>query len=110
MNFTNMKVSICSMKDLSSLEKQAETGQDNLNLKTCMFGNRNWKEWCQIIHKNCDWKKNEQSDLDIIYNRIIIHNCQKWRMIVQQKISMTSSDKWSTNMLTIDFVIENTSK
>ena len=96
--------------DLPSLGKQAEIGQDNLNLKTCIFGNRDWKEWCQIIHEDCDWKKNEQPDLDIIYEGIIIHNCRKWRAIVQQKISMASPDERSTNMLTIDFAIENTSK
>ena len=64
MNFTNMKVSICSTEDLSSLWKWAETRQDNLNPETCMFDNRDWKEWCQIIHKNCDWKNDKTDEKD----------------------------------------------
>jgi hypothetical protein len=99
-NSSNWKDSICSTKDLPS----------NLDAETSLFGNKDWIEWCRIIHEDCDWTKSEQPELDIMYNSSIIHNSRKWRATIEDRMSKASLDERSANMLTMDFTLDNASK
>jgi hypothetical protein len=99
-NSSNWKDSICSTRDLPS----------DLDAEASLFGNKDWIEWCRIIHEDCDWTKSEQPELDIMYSSSIIHNSRKWRATIEDRMSKASPEERSANMLTMDFTLENSSK